>query len=88
MTFNKKDTCLSSYIIGQRLKILRTKCEFTTKQLSDFLGINCKSYQELESGKKKLNTVQLERICRLYCIDENKLIFDKTYIPTPQGVLS
>lgn len=80
--------CLPLTVIGERLQSLRKQCNFSTRQLADFLEIDQQGYTEIEQGIKPLNSVQVEKLCYLYLINEDDLIYKKDYIPTPQGVLS
>ena len=73
--------CLPLSVIGERLQLLREQCNFSIEQLADFLEIDQQEYTEIEQGIKPLNTVQLEKLCYLYLINEDDLIYKKDYKP-------
>lgn len=73
--------CLPLSVIGERLQLLREQCNFSIEQLADFLEIDQQEYTEIEQGIKPLDSVQVEKLCYLYLINEDDLIYKKDYIP-------
>lgn len=78
--------CLPNKTIGNRLKTLRKSVGWTQKQIADYLEIDQSHVAKLEQGKRNLQTSHIDQLCKLYMIDEDKLISDPNYHPKYNGI--
>jgi len=68
---------MTTQTIGERLKILRTLHNFDITSIADFLEITTDDVKSLENNTRKLKVSQLERLCDLYNIDEDYIVYGK-----------
>ena len=61
--------------IGIRLKFLRKSCNITQKQLTSYLNISQGQMARLEGGHRKLKPEIIEKVCTLFNVDEDWLLF-------------
>ena len=61
-----------------RLGHYRRKAGLTQRQVADALGISNGLYNQLESGKRRMNETYLEDLAKLYRISPTQLIVDPT----------
>jgi len=68
---------MNTQTIGERLKTLRTLHNFDITSIADFLEITTDDIKSLEDNTMKLKVSQLERLCDLYNIDEDYIVYGK-----------
>lgn len=62
---------------GNRLKKLRKENNYTKESLAEFLDLQVDDITRLETNEQKLTVSKLERLCNLYCVDEEYIIENK-----------
>lgn len=64
--------------VGEKLRESRKAWGFTQTQVADYLGISQGQIVKLEKGSRKIRKASmLEKICLLYRIDDEWLLYDK-----------
>jgi len=60
--------------VGKSIKALRVANKITQEQIGEFLGIDQSMVAKIESGERKITTVQLDKLCNLFGCDQNFLL--------------
>lgn len=60
--------------IGDRLKLLRKKHNFTQNQIAEYLDFKQGQIAKLENNQRKLRLSSLEKLCELYNTTEEYII--------------
>ena len=61
-------------------------CGWTQKELAEHLEIDQSHYAKLENGKRNWQTGHIHELCKLYNINEDDLLYNKTYEPEYDGI--
>lgn len=61
--------------LGYRLKLLRNKHNFTQREVGDFLGISQSQLAKVESNERNLKLTKLLKLCDLYNVSEEFLLY-------------
>ncbi|MDD0853016.1 helix-turn-helix transcriptional regulator [Halobacteriovorax sp. GB3] len=61
-------------LLGTELKKLRSKNNFTLKQVSDYSGISISYLSAIELGEKQVSLSYLRTLCEFYEVELWKLI--------------
>ena len=70
---NNKD-CIDYKLIGQRLKMARSKTDYTQQKLSEELGTSVSYISQIETGKTKINLQRLAQICSILKADIGEIL--------------
>ena len=62
--------------IGEKLKLLREKLNFTQQSVADYLNIQRVMLSYFETGTREIPIETLEKLCLLYGIDLESIIND------------
>ncbi len=63
--------------VGKRLRFCRISWKLTQTQVSEYLGVKQSQISKLENGTRKLKTEVLEKLCLLYRVDDEWLLYGK-----------
>lgn len=63
--------------MGNRLKQLRESHNYSKEEISQFLDINLSLLEDVESDDKNLELTKLLKVCDLYNVDEDYLLYGK-----------
>lgn len=61
--------------LGNRLKFLRKKHNFTQREVGDFLDISQSQLAKVESNERNLKLTKLLKLCDLYNVSEEFLLY-------------
>ena len=61
--------------LGNRLKFLRNKHNFTQREVGDFLDISQSQLAKVESNERNLKLTKLLKLCDLYNVSEEFLLY-------------
>lgn len=61
--------------IGDRLKLLRKKYNFTQKDIGDFLDISQSLLAKVESNERNLKLSKITKLCDLYDVSEEYILY-------------
>lgn len=61
--------------LGYRLKFLRNKHNFTQREVGDFLDISQSQLAKVESNERNLKLSKLLKLCDLYNVSEEFLLY-------------
>lgn len=61
-----KEVLKMIHTVGDRLKKLRNKHNFTQKQIADYLGFKQTQIAKLENNDRTLKSSSLNKLCKLY----------------------
>lgn len=61
--------------MGERLKFLRKKYNFTQKDIADFLNLSQSQLAKVEANKRNLKLTSLLQLCDLFNVSEEYLVY-------------
>lgn len=61
--------------IGDRLKFLRKKYNFTQKDIGDFLEISQSLLAKVEANERNLKLTKISKLCDLYDVSEEYILY-------------
>jgi transcriptional regulator with XRE-family HTH domain len=66
--------------IGEKLRLLREKLNFTQQSVADYLNIKRENLSYYETGTREIPLDLLEKLCLLYGIDLESIINDDSNV--------
>lgn len=63
--------------VGRNLQLMREAAKYTQEELSELLDITPNHLSAIERGASGVTLEMLEKICKLFCISSDSLLFGK-----------
>lgn len=78
---------ITSEHIGQRLRVAREQASFSQADVAGELGVTAAAVSQYESGKRRIDAVLLDRLCRLYGVPAGFVLEGVVVIPDWEAAL-